>query len=792
MRNSILPIPVGDNLTSSSVSTSHKSATYQYMGNRRMGMEQNLGNAAATSTTFLHHLNDLWKSSRGVVVWIEALTFLVISFFFLAGFGYFRRRSGHWFIQKGFLAANVLFLSLGTYSIGLMQSSSVKSGVYPIWAVSMFTLFGSIDSITAYGIEYKSQLWKMLYQICLYCGYVLMISVSTITSDVGYIAISMMSAITFIKGFHRSLALVLPSMQRDMISMIAQLMAADVLGDSRVTDDPNQQNNLEALIEYHYVVHWPLDKSKAKFIPADDIITIDKIMQCNELQFLSDVCLSFSLSHLLQRRFYRLYCVESNNLVARKFILERLLLRRDGTADYKRAFKVIEVELAFLYDTFFTSNAFLHYYESKGATIWGLASTIGICFVGVAAVIPGMRSTHAHSPDGTIVMATTTIDLIFTIVVLVSLAFLQVLQLIRIWSSNWARVAFTCDYIRSGRQLGCWVRLRRWVLQRINCDNSHLWKNNLGQYSLIESISTRESKTFSMLGCGLHQICSQLHRILGLQYIEQAFQETWGIKTGGVVELHADVKMAIVDFLIRNNCELRNWPSLLDTNGWYPTRSFLFLPDHVVTIMMWHVATCFCELVMHKEGFSVQDEGAEEIVNKNRGVATTLSKYCAYLMVSAPRLLHRNDLGTKSVYSEVAQAARISLQGVNDKLELMRRLQEKDDDEDGTRILREGVEFGKRLETMPNRWEVLADLWVGALLYAAPSDNVEDHIECLGQGGEFITHLWALLSHAGILKWKGGSTYYDESPDLGSSSDDDESEDDELDESTTDDVTTDD
>ncbi|PUZ68233.1 hypothetical protein GQ55_2G009100 [Panicum hallii var. hallii] len=51
-------------------------------------------------------------------------------------------------------------------------------------------------------------------------------------------------------------------------------------------------------------------------------------------------------------------------------------------------------------------------------------------------------------------------------------------------------------------------------------------------------------------------------------------------------------------------------------------------------------------------------------------------------------------------------------------------------------------------------WEVLALLWVQTLLYAAPYGDVRAHLQRLSQGGEFITHLWALLYHIGIDEWE--------------------------------------
>jgi hypothetical protein len=52
------------------------------------------------------------------------------------------------------------------------------------------------------------------------------------------------------------------------------------------------------------------------------------------------------------------------------------------------------------------------------------------------------------------------------------------------------------------------------------------------------------------------------------------------------------------------------------------------------------------------------------------------------------------------------------------------------------------------------RWKVLSDFWAEMMLYVAPCDDgqARAHLEALARGGEFITHLWALLTHAGVLK----------------------------------------
>ncbi|RLN28801.1 hypothetical protein C2845_PM05G02560 [Panicum miliaceum] len=771
------------------------------MGNN-MGRHQVLYLVNATSRSFSHELRDLWNSARGTVLRIEtlALVAMVLSFF-LAAFGSCRRKSNSWFIQKGFLAANALFLSLGTYTIGLMQSSQVKSEMYPLWAVSLLALLCCVDSAAASSLDSRSQLWKMLYQLCLYFGYVLLLSISTISSDIGNRAICLLAAVTFFKGFHRSMALVLPSSMRNMVKEI-----------------PKSRQNFSFMHpdeEKYLLVDAGLDIMTTGHSRYTDMggmasVRFQESRLESELNACKDMCVSLSLSHLLHRRFLGLNSVKPtmDNRGVEPLV-----------KNYERALKLVETELAFLYDVLYTSNAFLHYYEARSASIWAFASLIGICFVGTTVVVvPRARATprHASSPGNTFVDTT-------------------VLQLLRCWTSNWAKVSFARDCKRISRyrndellaikneDLSWGMRLRASLIKIDWSDKyQYLWQNKLGQHSLMESITVAGSRDcggpcfsgFPSNPCLCFCLCFYLCflgiltfsilkvlEVFGLQYIRREVREMFRGSCsigGGAIEFHADVKASIGDFVsekIRGD-EISGWASSkVESNSTELGGLFLkYVPElrhrlstlfedgdddevGVPCILMWHIASCYCQHAQQQQqhdddsngGFS-QRMGDNK---KNHGVAMALSKYCAYLVVSAPRLLPGRSDNTKKLYAGVRDVAIWSIKSTNgDKLQAMESFDPSKysnycSDKNGfysaeyrvlmgsAIIYEAGVVLGKGLQSMPaaDRWEMLAEFWVKALLYAAPSDKAEEHMQHLAQGGELITHLWALLYHAGVHRW---------------------------------------
>ncbi|VAH68417.1 unnamed protein product [Triticum turgidum subsp. durum] len=443
-------------------------------------------------------------------------------------------------------------------------------------------------------------------------------------------------------------------------------------------------------------------------------ITLDKIW-CDNIGVLSssnsphirrlkDLCLSFALFHLVVRRYFGYSCPESKLDKSRALVLDGLLQTEQ---DYERAFQVIEAELAFLYDFFFTKYASIMYVGQKMYCATSLAITVVCIGAGTWVIIISNRQVSILDD---LLVETSTQDVVVTIAALGGLSIFELLQIWSYCASDWAKVSFVCKYAADpswqgnaniGRLLLLLGRPHRWL---------RYWRNTIGQYSFLD---------FSSYSCW--------------DQLKECFQSR---KTGSPVELPMEVKKAVAR-VIKNsiNGHLSNGASALVRHGMSDELCWACQTDDEFTvthsILVWHVA---------------------------------------YLVACAPKLLPGRPIVSECTLDELEKQAKRTLWGLvspRQKYEKLRELYNVVDEvpsdvADATateatsaQLLSKGVRLGKLLESLENhmiRWELLADFWAEMLVYIAPSDNVAGHIELLAEGGEFVTHIWALLMHAGILE----------------------------------------
>lgn len=725
---------------------------------------------------------NLLKSPWGTVIRIEVLVVLAACMIiFLAVFGFLRRRCTNPLFQTAVMVSYVLSSSLVTYTLGSMQSSAAKSGMHPIWALSLFILFGCADSVTAYSLEDNNQIWRKIYNAYLYFLYVLLISATIITQasqGAGAGLLIYPAYVAFHKFYHRIMASQLASVSWNLNKMVADYMHEEH------ANHPIREYDAGSMKGYRYLVYWRLDKTSkieaatsyaARVTTTDDdaqIICIDDIWLRSDKSLstdLKDACLSFSLFHLLRRRFFGFTCAESAHPKTSDFVFKGLLQLKDdstGAVDYIRAFKVIEVELAFMYDFFFTKYALI-YYSSTSAAVWSLVSVVSAAWAVLTAFLTADFRWLQGEPT---VVGDNKTDVVITMLLLVSIALLELLQPLLYWTTIWGRVSFVCQYIRQQQPLRhgfscCMMRVKELLTKiglRVSSNGSY-WQDMLGQYSLLASVG--RNKPIKQLGRKLSRFskCMILldYRALNFYPATASFKKKNPVDKP--IKLSPQVKEAVAKSLLQHAAaghgNLTNGVSSLTSNGAHhllwacdpdPAARILQKKENQTpSILIWHIATCCCE----KKAPNYQHK--EEL--KNFKVATALSRYCAYLVVAAPQLLPGHHYDTACVLHAVGEESVQFLRERGKKEFDAMALQGYEPPPEGEptkSIFESGLKLGKQLEEMPEkmRWKVLADFWPEMLLYISPSDNVKEHIQRLAKGGEFITHLWALLSHAGILE----------------------------------------
>ncbi|CAD6256132.1 unnamed protein product [Miscanthus lutarioriparius] len=688
-----------------------------------------------------------------------------------------RRLGSKAFIRLLLWASYTVSFPVVSYTIGLVQSVGSRHGMPDsqlLWAVGLLLLLGSVNGMSAFSRHDIEQSKEMLAKHAFQTLLVLWLLYSrSDVSDGRWVLLDyflLCWIYSIFKMAQRMKALRTASSAHGLVRsamVVADYMKADI----------GKEHNPKNMTECKYLV---VGEDKDSEPP----------------------------SKLLKRRFCGdLDIAEAGDQKTMEFVVDGLLA--DDGEGYERAFRVVEVELSFLYDFFYTkypalfpTNRLLGFI--RFFVLLGFLKVLLVDFIFLSS------PSGYEPPENTFIYFN-------NVLLIVMILSIDILQHLATGYSNWALVQFVCDYVvntgdgkkQRCRKRGCGIRraLMKLVAAWRWRKSAHCWDNKLGQYSLLKSYDYNPSKT------GKNALSW-----LSLRMMEPTDQ---GRRQEPDVPLTAEVRKAVLDCLK----ETRGLPSVgrsLKESARHLELHWACddLPTHTHTVLVWHIATTMCDL----------DDSDE---HGHRHVATTLSGYCAYLLAFVPDMLPDNSYKAKQILDAVVEEARTDLGDTKDmptRCDTMFQLKAKKPSSsqvedtpptilfpgadngykaipmqvlDGvvndeaqtyirggggdtidtskscdmakpssssqvqdeqrspepeevkdTPILILAADLGRQLKKVdkPRMWELLARFWAELVLFLAPSNNANVHFEHLATGGEFITHLWALLTHAGIVE----------------------------------------
>ncbi|CAM0952509.1 unnamed protein product [Alopecurus aequalis] len=696
------------------------------------------------------------------LVYITALIVVaVLVLFLLHVLGSLRRRLSHKPVHTVVFGAHTLSYALVSYTLGLMQDSTYYFNEFPVWAVCLLMLLGGTDNLMVCKLNDVDN-WKSFHVKHFLKGALVVYIVAFYTngspSDAPYDVAKDATqyrwplwAMLFVNVFQSCMRINSMKMASKSnllaknVKPIVDYMKGEV--NQRLAFAPTMEGCRYIVAGEHRLRNYgkkPVDYVK--------ITTVEKIWQskgsllCSDsdrAMRLKDICLSMALSKMLNRRFADFQIPEAELGNARDFVFNGLLVG-DGDKPCERTFRVIEVELGFVHDLYYTRYPYLYHNIGYFALCLPVAMVIFCSWLTQV-----LFKKHKEAGDN--------ISLCTTLFLMAVVTLLETFQLYLHVASDWFKVALIRSYaIRTALQGSVSSMI---ISLALRLKALRPWENKLGQYCLLKNYS----RTRHTSNC-IHYAT--------LWLVNKARK---GCKRGEPIKLSTQVKKAVIDSLKKSEGRLTNGTRSLKNNGVDGLLSWACKFDMVTdTILVWHVATTICKHEFdapiatgdkQTAALSEEDNGAVFTASKEEDsgaadTASSLSQYCAYLVAFSPDLLPDHSFDSASILEKCIEEARDfkPLQAatkIEEKCEILKSNSDtKSTDEP---LIVKGARLASQLRTIQDislRWKVLSEFWAEMMLYISPCDDAKAwaHLEALARGGEFITHLWALLNHAGMLE----------------------------------------
>lgn len=390
------------------------------------------------------------------------------------------------------------------------------------------------------------------------------------------------------------------------------------------------------------------------------------------------------------------------------------------------AFRLVEVQLSFMFDYFFSAHSSPSITHPSIYLAYSLCKITFLLSICLAFSIDSVRETPLH--------VTITTASSFCVLML-----LELLQLHRFFvASKWFLVSYMSNRAK-GQPYTTSIIQSLFEPKDLPIPQLPSMPIKLGQYSLIEDFDCNSIDQWLMGLLG----CSQ--KGTRASYIDLPYN------------LINETLHTLSDHVRRDtspSTSTSDGPSLQDRLLLGEALAWTCMQEtHIHTILIWHIATSYREALPY-------DYPMVGDTLYYFGIATKLSRYCAYLVAFLPELLPEDSSTTHKVLQELLQEAEMLLgrigtpSCIDEKRRKLLKLALPEASSQTT--FQKGIRLGRQLhDSHPNQeehWRMVAACWMQIHLYIAPSDNVAGHIEQLAKGGEFLTHLWACLSNLNTTK----------------------------------------
>lgn len=393
----------------------------------------------------------------------------------------------------------------------------------------------------------------------------------------------------------------------------------------------------------------------------------------------------------------------------------------------KVAFKVVEVELGFVYDVLYT-KAIVTY--SRVSSFLRLLSL----FLSTS-VLSALFIIYWHDFSD--------INMIITCSLLAAFSILELYEVILLLSSDWTRLWWGThkNLIMMNLIDGTISFLRGWHLVPAKLK----WSDHMAQYNLLSFCLKEKSAT----QCRVRKFFREKLE----KYLYNSKAVSPEVKELIFTLLMEKSKRAKHIGECQKLCAFRGGP-VLEIMGYLGQLGWSIDVEFDQSILLWHIATDLCYY---------QDLNANSslVEISNCKISKMLSDYMLYLLVMCPFMLP-NGIGQIRFQDTCAEAIEFlqewkSIANVDETCTELLLVNTKvlPSEVKGDRsksVLFDACRLAKDLRIMENeqKWKVVSHVWVEMLSYAASHCQWQHHARQLTNGGELLTHVSLLMAHLGL------------------------------------------